>query len=107
MTLRQQAYGLIDILPEENVCAVIQVMMRMLAYEFDVSNKETAHAIREGRAGIGLRSFANMALVFDAPDSEPDDRASLTDLLTGILKSGSDPDMAREESLKVKYELAD
>ena len=33
MTLQQQAYGLIDILPEESVYALIQVMMRMLPYE--------------------------------------------------------------------------
>ncbi len=34
-------------------------------------------------------------------------RTPLTDFLTGILKAGNDPDVAREESLRTKYEIAD
>ena len=33
MTLQQQAYGLIDRLPDESVSALIQVMTRMLPHE--------------------------------------------------------------------------
>ena len=35
-------------------------------------NRETAQAIRDGRAGIGLRSFTDTASMFAALDSEPD-----------------------------------
>ena len=50
----------------------------------DVPNRETAEAIREGRAGGGLTNF-----------------------LTGILKKDDDCDRAREESLRAKYEIVD
>ena len=84
MTLQQQAYGLINRLSDESVYALIQVMMRMLPHEhgktgyeffgdFDIPNRETAQAIRDGRAGIGLRSFKDAASMFAALDSEPDE----------------------------------
>ena len=39
----------------------------------DVPNRETAEAIHEGRAGVGLRCFADAPSMFAALDSEPDE----------------------------------
>ncbi len=42
-------------------------------WETIVPNRETAEAIREGRAGVGLRCFADASSMFAALDAEPDD----------------------------------
>ena len=42
MTLQQQAYGLIDRLPDDSVQVVIQVMRRMLPHEVKVKHPSQA-----------------------------------------------------------------
>ena len=44
MTLQQQAYGLIDRLPDDSVQVVIQVMRRMLPHEVKVKASVTSHS---------------------------------------------------------------
>ena len=46
-----------------------------LPFDLDVPNAETAQAIRDGRAGRGLRSFADVSSMFAALDAELDDEA--------------------------------
>ena len=45
----------------------------ILPFDLNIPNAETAQAIRDGRAGIGLRSFGDTSSMFAALDSESDD----------------------------------
>ena len=57
MTLQQQAYGLIDRLPDESVSALIQVMTRMLPHECgDAAIKKQAN----GEASPKMKAYLRM-----------------------------------------------
>ena len=54
MTLRQEAYGLIDRLPDDSIQAVIQIMVRMLP------NQNTHGMPRETGLSQKMRAFMEM-----------------------------------------------
>lgn len=71
MTIQQQAYGLIDRLPDDSVQVMIQVMRRMLPYEkeeLDVkdSNSETPKM----KAYMRMQELRKEAANYDISDSE-------------------------------------
>ena len=55
MTLQQQAYGLIDKLPDDSVQVIIQVMKRMLPYEKPLNN-----ASSEGDTSPKMKAYMRM-----------------------------------------------
>ena len=55
MTLQQQAYGLIDRLPDDSVQVIIQVMKRMLPHEKPLKN-----ASSEGDMSPKMKAYMRM-----------------------------------------------
>ncbi len=73
MTLQQQAYGLIDKLPDDSVQVVIQVMRRMLPY--DRQRVKTATKISETispkmRAYIRMQELRKETAKYDVSDAQ-------------------------------------
>ena len=67
MTVQQEAYHLIDQLPEDGVNAIIQIMVRMIK---PVSRKETPGEGNGVKLGVAKGKFQLNDEAFDAADKE-------------------------------------
>ena len=75
MTVQQEAYHLIDQLPEDGVNAIIQIMVRMIK---PVSRKETPREGNGVKLGVAKGKFQLNDEAFDAADKEISDIFGMT-----------------------------
>ena len=75
MTVQQEAYHLIDQLPEDGVNAIIQIMVRMIK---PVSHKETPGEGNGVKLGVAKGKFQLNDEAFDAADKEISDMFGMT-----------------------------
>lgn len=79
MTSRQEAYELIDSLPEDSVRAVIEIMIRMIP---ENKNKKQETASRKMKAFLALQELRKSARRYDFSE---ENRAAETDRKFGVL----------------------
>lgn len=88
MTLQQQAYGLIDRLPDESVSALIQVMIRMLPHERgDVAIQEntTGEVSPKMKAYLRMQELRRETAKYDLSEAQ---RAAALDEKYGTPRVG-------------------
>lgn len=85
MTIQQQAYGLIDQLPEDCVQAVIQVMKRMLPNEAMKNEAEESAAVTDSakmKAYLRIQELRKISSGYDISEGQ---RAAALDAKYGSL----------------------
>ena len=88
MTLQQQAYGLIDRLPDESVSALIQVMIRMLPHErggTEIRENTTDALSPKMKAYLRMQELRKETAKYDISEAQ---RAAALDEKYGAFRAG-------------------